>query len=441
MCGARRLYGPAAAEAAGPDGRYEGLRERHGAVAPVLLEGDVPAWLVLGYEEARRVTRDTGRFSRDARHWTEWREGRVGPDSPLAPVLLWSPDCAHQDGAAHLRLRRAVAESLQRFDRRGLRRLVQRTADEVIDRFCGRGRADLVGQYARELPVPALTRLLGLFPESGSRLAEEGRRLSAGTAAALAADRRLRRAMHELVAHRQAVPGHDLASWLIAHPADLSDDEIRHQLRLVFLVALETTANLIASTLRTLLAGHAARCAPYGRPGGVPAAVEQVLWDEPPLAVCPGGFATGDVELGGQRVRRGDVVLLGLAAANADPLVRPAPGAPMAGNRSHLAFAAGPHECPGQDIGRVIGVTAVEALLARLPAIRPAVAPEELPWSASTWSRRLAALPVTFGPVRPLGGGSPAAAVTPGRPAPAPEPGPVRARERARGLLSRLRGR
>ncbi len=48
-----RLYGPEAAT--DPHDIYARLRKEHGSVAPVLLEGDVPAWLVLGYRENRRV--------------------------------------------------------------------------------------------------------------------------------------------------------------------------------------------------------------------------------------------------------------------------------------------------------------------------------------------------------------------------------------------------
>lgn len=48
-----RLYGPDAA--IDPGAIYARLRKEHGAVAPILLEGDVPAWLVLGYRENRRV--------------------------------------------------------------------------------------------------------------------------------------------------------------------------------------------------------------------------------------------------------------------------------------------------------------------------------------------------------------------------------------------------
>jgi hypothetical protein len=125
-----------------------------------------------------------------------------------------------------------------------------------------------------------------------------------------------------------------------------------------------------------------------------------VLWDEPPLAVCPGRFATGDMEFGGQHIKAGDLLVLGLAAGNADPAVRPDLDLPVHGNRSHLAFSRGPHECPGQDIGRAITDTAVDALLTRLPDVHLAVPAEELERVSSTWSRHLVALPARFTPRR-----------------------------------------
>ncbi|UCM87499.1 cytochrome P450 [Streptomyces marincola] len=398
--GVQRLYGRAASAA--PAALYERLRARHGAVAPVLLEGDVPGWLVLGYREVLEVTRDPHRFSRDGRNWTEWRRGRVLPDSPIAPVLLWGPDCTHVDGAAHQRLRGAVHESLQRFDRGALRRWTRTAAHGLIDRFAADGRADLLGQYARVAPTLTLTRLLGVPGPLGPGLAEASRQLLTGTERAVTSDRHIQQVLHRLVLSRHEAPGHDLASWLIAHPAALSDDEVKHHLRLVLVAANESTTNLVANVLRLVLVHPVFRGSLLDGRMTLSEAVEQVLWDEPPIAVCPGGFALRDTDLGGRRIRGGDVLLLGLAAANADPLVRPRAGTPMHGNRSHLAFTSGPHECPGQDIGRAIAETTIEVLLSRLPDLAPAVAAGELTWSSSTWSRRLDALPVVFTP-RPAG--------------------------------------
>jgi hypothetical protein len=129
----------------------------------------------------------------------------------------------------------------------------------------------------------------------------------------------------------------------------------------------------------------------------VPDAVEQVLWDEPPVMTCVGGYATADTNLGGQSVKAGDLLLLGLAAGNTDPFIRPDHATPVHGNRSHLAFSRGPHECPGQDIGRTITGIAVDTLLVRLPDVQ-LTDPAGLSWTSTTWSRHLNALPVAFTP-------------------------------------------
>jgi cytochrome P450 len=397
--GATALYGTEAE--ADPLGLYEKLRREHGPVAPVLLEGGVPAWLVLGYRENMEAARTPTRFSRDSRRWRDFNEGRVAEDSPLVPMLGWRPDCVSQDGEDHQRLRAAVNDSLARFDKHGVRRHIQRYANQLIDGFAEAGSADLLSQYAQHLPMLVLTRLFGMPEELGPRLVEASTGLIKGGEKALAYNQFIMDALVDLAARKRAEPGSDFASWLIAHPAALAEDEVHNHLRLVLIAANETTTNLVASSLRVVLTDQRFRASLTGGLMTVPDAVEQVLWDEPPLMVCPGRFAASDMDFGGQRVKEGDLLLLGLAAGNLDPAVRPDPAAPVHGNRSHLAFSRGPHECPGQDIGRAITDTAVDTLLTRLPDARLSVAQEELAWSASTWSRHLSALPAQFTPRRP----------------------------------------
>jgi len=398
-----RLYGGEAET--DPVGLYEKLRSAHGPVAPVLLEGDVPAWLVLGYRENMEAARSPGRFSRDSRIWRDFNEGHIKPDSPLIPMLGWRPDCVSQDGEEHRRLRASVNESLARLDKHGVRRHIQRYANQLIDGFAAEGQAELVGRYAQQLPMLVLTRLFGMPEEVGPRLVEACIGLIRGGEKAMEYNTYILQALGDLAESKRSDPGHDFASWLIAHPEGLAEDEVLNHLRLVLIAANETTTNLIANTLQVVLTDPRFRASLTGGLMTIPDAVEQVLWTEPPLAVCPGRFAAADMQFGGQHIKAGDLLVLGLAAGNADPEIRPDLTAPMQGNRSHLAFSRGPHECPGQDIGRAITDTAVDALLARLPDVHLAVPADQLTWTASTWSRHLDALPAAFTP-RP---GAPAA--------------------------------
>ncbi len=190
------------------------------------------------------------------------------------------------------------------------------------------------------------------------------------------------------------MPGHDIASVLMAHPAGLTDDEVMHHLRLILLAGYETTTNLLANVLRmvvvdprfrgTLAGGHSD---PAG--GGGAGALGRAAADG-----VPRPLGDRDTSLGGQDIKAGDMLLLGLAAGNADQAIRPASGARVHHNRAHLSFSAGTHECPGQDIARVITHTGVDVLLARLPDVDLSIPEEQLGWRSSTWTRHPTALPV-----------------------------------------------
>ncbi|MFD3530356.1 cytochrome P450 [Streptomyces sp. NPDC058664] len=398
--GATRLYGEAAAT--DPMGLYEELRAAHGPVAPVLLDGDVRAWLVLGYLENRDVASRPTQFSRDPRVWHGWRSGEIDPvTSPLVPMIGWRPDCVCADGEEHQRLRGAVTAALNQFDHRGLRRHIIRFSHQLIDTFCESGEVELVSRFAEHLPMITLTHLLGMSDESGSRLVPAARDLFKATETSLASNAYILESLEELVEAKQAKPGHDIASALLAHPAGLTDEEVKHHLRLILLAGYETTANLMANVLRMVLTDPRFRGSLAGGQMTVPQAVEQVLWDEPPLMVCPGRWANSDTTLGGQQIKAGDMLLLGLAAGNFDKAIRPEASTPVHHNRAHLAFSAGTHECPGQDLGRIIADTGIDILLTRLPDIVLSGPEENLTWRSSTWARHLTALPASFAPRPP----------------------------------------
>jgi cytochrome P450 len=121
-----------------------------------------------------------------------------------------------------------------------------------------------------------------------------------------------------------------------------------------------------------------------------------VLWRDPPTANLPARFALRDTVLAGQAIEKGDALILGFTAANADPRVHGDDQWGELGNRSHLAFSAGPHMCPAHVPARLIVRTAVDAALHQLPGLRLAGPAEELPRLESPWTRSPATLPVTF---------------------------------------------
>jgi cytochrome P450 len=391
--GLRRLYGPGAEDL---ESVYEELRAEHGPVAPALLHDDVPIWMVLGHSENLHMVRNPSQFCRNTRLWSALQDGTVKPDHPLMPHFAWQPICSHAEGDEHLRLRGAVTGAMSTIDHRGIRRYINRATQQLVNKFCREGRADLVGQFAEHLPMVVMCEILGMPEEYNDQIVQAARDMPKGTETAIASNAYLMDVLMRLTARRRAEPRDDFTSHLINHPANLTDDEVGQHLRIILVAAYEATANLIANVMRVVLTDPRFRAQLNGGQMTVPQAVEQSLWDEPPFSTVLPYVAKQDTELGGQRIRKGDALILGIAPGNVDPRVRPDAKAHMQGNRSHLAFGGGPHECPGQDIGRVIAEVGVDALLTRLPDVQLACDEDELGWWASISNRHLVELPVKF---------------------------------------------
>lgn len=100
------------------------------------------------------------------------------------------------------------------------------------------------------------------------------------------------------------------------------------------------------------------------------------------------------------------MLLLGIAAANADPQVRTDGSTLTGGNNAFLSFGHGEHRCPfpAQETAEVIARTGIEVLLDRLPDIDLDVPENQLTQRPSPWLRGLAELPVRFTPTPALGG-------------------------------------
>ncbi|QDQ10565.1 cytochrome P450 [Streptomyces spectabilis] len=393
--GLRRLYGSEADEDLA--GVYEKLRAEHGPVAPALIHNDVRVWAVLGHSENLHMVRTPSQYTRDSRVWSAVKNGSAGPDHPLAPVFTWQPMCSFVEGAEHQRLRGAVTGAMAGLDHRGIRRHINRYSNKLLNGICEKGEADLVGQFAEHLPMMVMLHVLGMPEDYSDRMVQAARDMIKGTETAIASNAYVMEALTRHVVRRRAQPEEDFTSALIAQPQQLTDDEMAEHLRLVLIAAYEATANLIANVLRMVLTDPRFRAQLSGGQMTVPEAVEQSLWDEPPFSAMVGYFAKQDTQLGGQQIKAGDGLLLGIQPGNVDPVVRPDLAANMQGNRSHLAFSGGPHECPGQDIGRAIADTGVDALLMRLPDVELSVDESELAWRSSILSRHLVSLPVVFG--------------------------------------------
>ncbi|MEV8569356.1 cytochrome P450 [Streptomyces sp. NPDC051322] len=386
-----------------PTRLYREMRKTHGPVAPVLLDGDVPAWLVLDYRELHQVTGDPALFSRDSDLWNQW--DRIPADWPLLPMIgRKQPSILYTVGERHRERATMIGNALEAADPFELRRITEQFADELINAFCGAGRTEIIGQYAMLLPVRVLARVYGFPDEEGPALVKALNDMIDGGEDALAGQQHLAGSMVRLLDDRQVAPADDAASRMLADPAGFTAEEIAQDLMVMMAAGHQPTADWIGNSLRLMLTDDRFAASLSGGRHSVAEAMNEVLWEDTPTQNVAGRWAARDTVLGGRRIEAGDMLLLGIAAANADPQVRTDGSAFTGGNNAFFSFGHGEHRCPfpAQEMAEVIARTGIEVILDRLPDVDLAADPATLTRRPSPWLRGLSALPVTFTPVPAL---------------------------------------
>jgi cytochrome P450 len=133
-------------------------------------------------------------------------------------------------------------------------------------------------------------------------------------------------------------------------------------------------------------------------------AVEELLRYLTVVQVAFPRFSKAEVEIGGQQIPAGSLVLVSLSAADRDPVLAASTDAgvsmehfdPARPATSHLAFGYGIHRCVGAELARMELRVAFPALARRFPAMRPAVRIDELEFRNSSIVYSAVTLPVTW---------------------------------------------
>jgi cytochrome P450 len=154
----------------------------------------------------------------------------------------------------------------------------------------------------------------------------------------------------------------------------LSDIELLGIAGLVLAAGFETTVNLLSNGIRMLLDEPEHLRTLRERPELWPNTVEEILRLDSPVQLTA-RVALTDVEIAGNQINRGDLVVVYLAAANRDPAVFPDPHRfdierPNAGR--HLAFSGGRHFCLGAALARAEGEVGLRTFFEHFPDVRAA---------------------------------------------------------------------
>jgi cytochrome P450 len=344
---------------------------------PVARQAD-GSYLVSTYPEIISLLHDP-RISSDLSN----AAGAAAEDAETIPGL--PPSFLHLDPPDHDRLRRITNRHFGPPD--SPRRIAEMEPDlleivtKLIDGCADRTRIDVVDDLAYPFPVAVICELLGVPHEDEPRFHAwvEMAMKSFDPSLDPAEQKRLKaQALTDLSrylaglaeAHRRA-PGSDLLSAMATDNGPegrMSDEQIVSTALLLLIAGHETTVNLIANGVLTLLRHPDALRQLRDDPDLAIPMVEELLRYEPPVHFLPWRTTLDDIAIAGTTIPKGASVTLVLAAGSRDPDHVPDSGrfVPDRQDNEHLGFGGGVHLCFGGPLARLEAQIALTEVARRL---------------------------------------------------------------------------
>ena len=391
------------ANRADPYPLYQELRQ-----TPVSRQED-GSYVVSTYNEIVSLLHDP-RVSSDYRNLTH---PPIDATEGLAPSLI------RLDPPDHDRVRRLVMRhfgpphSPRRVD--AMRGMLLEIVSGLIDGVSDQKQCDIVDAIAHPFPVTVICHLLGVprkdegrFQQWADMLAE-----SAGPGEGDPDERARRRQtaqlelggyMAELAKAHRENPGDDLMSGLATYDGPdgrLTDVEVVTNSVLLLVAGHETTVNLIANGMLTMLRNPWLLERLREEPHLVVRVVEELLRFEPPVQFVPQRVALTDITIAGVTIPAGSSIILALASGSRDPAHVRDPDSfnPDREFNEHLGFGGGIHLCFGAPLARLEAQTALTQLANRL--INPRLVTDPPPYRTGATLRGPRHLDVAFDGVLP----------------------------------------
>ncbi|WP_308188395.1 cytochrome P450 [Nocardia australiensis] len=382
--------------AADPHGFYRQMRRDYGPLVPVEMWPGVSATLVIKYRTAVRILNDSDHFPADPSAWQK----TVPADLPIMPMIEYRPNAIRTSGAEHTRYRSVLNHALAGIDLNSLRSTVETSAIPIINTFCEDGNADLLNQYILPLVFSVFCQTLGCPPDIGARVAEASAAMFDGVDTETV-NRIMGEALLDLTLLKRDHPADDVTTRMVQHPAGLSDEEMVHQLVLLFAAGVEPPLNLIANTLLLMLTDPRFTSDDNSVHLSTKTALEERLATDPPMANYCITYPRQPILIEDVWLPADQPVIISMAACNTDPEMNTGE---FLDNGWNLAFSTGDHACPAhaRPYGLLLAQDVIDQLLDTLPELKLAVAPEEFVWRPGPFHRALTALPVVFPPSSPL---------------------------------------
>ncbi|MFC9158441.1 cytochrome P450 [Streptomyces bauhiniae] len=350
---------------------------------PVLHEEEDGPYVISSYWDIESLLHDP-RISSDAANLAA-----AGADElNQAENTGLPPSFIRLDPPEHDRLRRIANSAFgpphepRRID--DMRGELHGIVAELIDGLAGETEIDLVDQFAYPFPVTVICRLLGVPREDEPRfrswvdplvasLDPETRQGADPEFVRKAQEARTQLGMYlaGLVEERTKDPRDDMLSDLAAGKGPdgaMTMMEVLSTAVLLLIAGHETTVNLIANGMLTLLRHPEYLQRLREEPELAVNIVEELLRYEPPVQLVPQRTCITDIEVRGVTIPKGSRIWLMLAAGNRDPerFKDPERFDPDRDDLQHLGFGSGIHTCFGAPLARLEAQIALAELARRL---------------------------------------------------------------------------
>ncbi|HKZ19535.1 MAG TPA: cytochrome P450 [Acidimicrobiia bacterium] len=327
---------------------------------PVTWAPVLGGWLVTRRDLCIQVMRDAETFTVD--------------DPRFSTAQVVGPSMLSLDGPEHRRHRDpfagalAHAEVRDRFTDR-----VHQEARRLAERLAPMGRAEIRRDLAGPLAVAVVSAALDLVAVEVTTVLGwyEG---IVGDVDRLSRGQRATGAGREAVIQLGEQVSKSAASrtgLLAAAKRKLTSDELISNAAVMMFGGIETSEGMTTSLFWHLLTNpEQLELVRNDRSLGRQAVEESLRLE--PAAARVDRYSTKDFDLAGAAIRKGDLVIVSLSAANRDPETFPDPDrfdVRRSNSRAHLAFAQGPHACIGIHLAKLETLAALDAVLDFWPAV------------------------------------------------------------------------
>jgi cytochrome P450 len=351
---------------------------------PVHWSEALQSWFVTRHEDVAACFRDPRLSADRTKLFVEHQLRGEGAELLKDYLYVAERQMLMKDGAEHARLRRLASPGFSVQAIESWLPAIRNTVDALLDRVQDQGRMDLVAELSEPLPSRVIMEIFAIpekdredFQRWAHILAEFfGAPVGDVKAAAMRANDAMVSIfgyLKGIVRQRRAAPGSDMLSVMLqAHvEGRMDEDELTANAQLILTAGHVTTIDQLSNGVHALLTHPEELRKLKESPALIRSAVEEILRYSPAVPFIH-RIAAEDFELRGKPIKRGQLVFLGMAAANRDASVFPEPERfdVARENNRHLSFAFGPHMCLGASLARKELEIALERLVQRLPGLR-----------------------------------------------------------------------